>query len=333
MQRFALRSVMLITIFGLIGCAVPSSQAVLEEALDLLEKTHINASKVDWKAIRKDANDLQDRRNARTAIYFAIEQLDEKHTFYLPANAPQLKSMVNTNVSAFEPVIAAATGRLDRSVAVLPVPMFIFQHDHPATDIFIKKLGEEIARLAKSEPKAWIVDLRENAGGNMWPMLAGLACFFEPDILGYLRDSKGADMVWRIERNNVSVVGMQVGNDFTDIAQQNIPCTGALTNQNMAVLVGSKTSSSGEAVAISFLARANTMLIGETSAGFATGNSLTKLKDGSMIAVTTTKMLDKSGREFPHGIQPHTLGERGYHVKASEDALEVAISTLLEKNR
>jgi C-terminal processing protease CtpA/Prc len=60
---------------------------------------------------------------------------------------------------------------------------------------------------------------------------------------------------------------------------------------------------------------------------------LTKLKDGSMISVTTTKMLDKSGREFPKGIQPHTHGERGYHVQASEDALDIAISKLLEKNR
>jgi carboxyl-terminal processing protease len=333
MQQFALRSVMLVTIFGLIGCAVPSRQAVLEQALYLLETTHIKTSKVDWKAIRKEANELQAQRDVPAAIYFAIKQLDEKHTFYLPADAPQLKSMVNTNVNAFEPVIAAVTGRLDRGVAILPVPMFIFQHDHPATDIFIKKLGEEIARLAKSEPKAWIIDLRENGGGNMWPMLAGLACFFEPDILGYFRDSKGADTVWRIARNGSSVVEMQVGNDFGGLAQQNVPCTSALTTQRMAVLTGPKTASSGEAVAISFMARANTILIGETTAGFATGNMFTKLKDGSMISVTTTKMLDKSGREFPKGIQPHTLGERGYRVKASEDALEAAISTLLEKNR
>lgn len=56
-----------------------------------------------------------------------------------------------------------------RKYGFLVVPMFT-QGD-PTN--FATAIQSEIRRLLAQRPCGWIVDLRGNRGGNMWPMLAG----------------------------------------------------------------------------------------------------------------------------------------------------------------
>jgi carboxyl-terminal processing protease len=59
------------------------------------------------------------------------------------------------------------------------------------------KLQKIIANLDKSHPVGWVVDLRGNVGGNMWPMLAGVGPVLgEGDDLGEFFTTEG-HAVWR----------------------------------------------------------------------------------------------------------------------------------------
>ena len=52
--------------------------------------------------------------------------------------------------------------------------------------------GELLTTLAEGRPRGWVVDLRDNTGGNMWPMLAAIAALLPDGVLGYfvLRDGR-----------------------------------------------------------------------------------------------------------------------------------------------
>ena len=72
----------------------------------------------------------------------------------------------------------------------------------------------------------------------------------------------------------------------------------------MAVLLGPKTASSGEAIAVAFSGRPQTEFFGRRTGGFATSNQNVPLGDGMVAFVMTSEMADRHGRTFPKGLAP-----------------------------
>lgn len=119
----------------------------------------------------------------------------------------------------------------------------------------------------------WVVDLRDNSGGTMWPMLAGLFPLLGEVSPGAFVDREGKVFPWKIR-----------GARECDLSQAPV-----------AVLIGPRTASSGEMTAIAFIDRPNTRIFGQASAGLATGNSPIPLPDGARVVLTTTRVQDRSG--------------------------------------
>ncbi|WP_312320456.1 S41 family peptidase [Stenotrophomonas sp.] len=140
----------------------------------------------------------------------------------------------------------------------------------------------------------WVVDLRDNRGGSMWPMLAGLFPLLDDAPPGAFIDREGKVSPWKIR-----------GTRECDLSQAPV-----------AVLMGPRTASSGEMTAIAFIDRPNTRFFGQASAGLATGNSSVFLPDGARIALTTTHAQDRSGRILEQ-VKPDEAAE-------GEGALEAA---------
>jgi carboxyl-terminal processing protease len=231
--------------------------------------------------------------------------------------------------TTIENATSGVKGSVDQNIAIIEIPTFAFASDHPETHQFIQKVGAELVRLSQTKPEAWIVDLRKNSGGNIWAMLAGLACFFEPGVVGSSMNPDGVEGPWAV--NDKGDVGIQAKWMFHSQGKNLMTCPIALRKEALAVLVGPQTGSAGEAVAIAFLSRSNTQLYGSVTAGFTTINSVERLSDGSILAVTTSQMRDRSGRSFPDGIDPGSLGKQGRSVPANEDALKAAISGFRDK--
>jgi hypothetical protein len=49
-----------------------------------------------------------------------------------------------------------------------------FMGDQAQVQAFADRLASMVAKQAAQHPQGWIIDLRTNWGGNMWPMIAGL---------------------------------------------------------------------------------------------------------------------------------------------------------------
>jgi carboxyl-terminal processing protease len=159
-----------------------------------------------------------------------------------------------------------------------------------------------VANLDQSHPSGWVVDLRGNVGGNMWPMLAGIGPVLgEGDHLGEFF-STGGHSVWRYRGG----VAAEVGDDGKVDSYPAVAGTPykMATLPPVAVLVDGRTGSSGEATAIAFRGRPNTRFFGTHTEGASTANETFKLSDGAEMWLTIGVDADRTGKQYVDGFDP-----------------------------
>lgn len=123
----------------------------------------------------------------------------------------------------------------------------------------------------------------------MWPMLAGLAPLLGEEVPGFFQTRSGERSAWQV----------------TPSAK----CAAKPFADRVAVLIGPRTASSGEAVAVAFRGRAATRFFGQPTAGLSTGNQDIALPDGAKLMLTTSVYVDRHGQTYPDGIAPDSLHE------------------------
>ncbi|EYB68379.1 hypothetical protein DEIPH_ctg025orf0266 [Deinococcus phoenicis] len=142
----------------------------------------------------------------------------------------------------------------------------------------------------------WVVDLRLNLGGNMWPMLAGIGPLAGEGELGAF--VKGEERwPWCYARGEASIGGEVLSR--TPGTLPPLPDT-----VPVAVLTSPLTASSGEIITLSFLGRRGTRLFGEPTRGLTTSNSLYELPGGASLLITTALDADRTGRVFAGPVEP-----------------------------
>jgi hypothetical protein len=67
-----------------------------------------------------------------------------------------------------------------------------------------------LAAIAAARPRGWIVDLRDNVGGNMWPMLAVAAALLDDGSLGFFVVPGGRCLAWSLDRGCVRLDGRRL---------------------------------------------------------------------------------------------------------------------------
>ena len=98
--------------------------------------------------------------------------------------------------------------------------------------------GADVAR--------WIVDLRTNGGGNMWPMLLGLEPLLDGPTVGWFVDRAGGRSRWSVDPDAARIDDAVVADGCrVHVRRRRDDC-------RIAVLAGPGTASSGEAVAVAF---------------------------------------------------------------------------------
>jgi C-terminal processing protease CtpA/Prc len=200
---------------------------------------------------------------------------------------------------------AQPTGHLLRSgaaaVGVLAIPGFAGVTAE-AQGQFALSIQEELVRLADSQPTGWIVNLQENGGGNLWPMLAGIGPLLGARNVGQFDDGK-SPLTWFYERG-VAGVREQNGREHA-IVKIKAPKSKALAvcaKAPLAALIGPDTASSGEAIAVALCGRAR--FFGKKSAGLSTDNREFPLRSGKVLLLTVGIFRDRSGSGYESGITP-----------------------------
>lgn len=233
--------------------------------------------------------------DTHAAVQWLVSALGDRHSAFLDPVA--LKSLPARS--------AAASGKpegrlLDGQFGYVLVPTF-GSPDQAAIDQFATDLQGVIAVVGASKPCGWVVDLRSNGGGNMWPMLAGIGPALGTGRLGSFKDPDGRGASWSYENGEAKSDGRTLAKTLTT------PVTLHVEAPPVAVLIGPTTASSGEAVAIAFRGRPATRLFGTTTRGLTTSNRVFPLSDGSLLNLTTSAFADRSGTIYPSGVMPDDL--------------------------
>lgn len=151
--------------------------------------------------------------------------------------------------------------------------------------------------LAAQGATRWVVDLRINLGGDMWPMLAGIGPLAGEGELGAFVGTRDRWPWWYA--NGEAGVGAETisrtGSAVLPALPETVP---------VAVLTSPLTASSGEIITLSFVGRQGTRLFGEVTRGLTTSNSLYKLPDGAALLLTTAHDADRTGQTYSGSVEP-----------------------------
>src|SRR5690625_5507127 len=101
------------------------------------------------------------------------------------------------------------------------------------------------------------------------------------------------------------------------------------TDAPVVVLTSRVTSSTSEAVTISYRGRTNTRLIGETTGGLTSANNLHTLSDGACLLLAEAYEADRLDRIYEAGIEPDDEISVNWHLDRKSTRLNsshVAIS-------
>lgn len=236
---------------------------------------------------------------------------------------PRTLTLQRQDVEVMPPV---PSGRLlVPGVGLVTLPECGLNPALPGGSSYQEEVRRLLLSLAGRGAERWVLDLRLNLGGNMWPMLAGVGPLAATGELGaFVRGQER--WPWRYADGAASI-----GDEI--LCQTEGPVLPALAgNVPVAVLTSPLTASSGEIIALSFLGRPGTRLFGEATRGLTTSNSLYELSDGAALLVTTAHDADRSGRVFSGPIEPEVpIGTNWAEVQTTADpVLNAALAWLAE---
>lgn len=296
------------------------ARSFVAEALNLLRTWHIHRDQVDWARIEDAALRLlsgaQMPADTHRIIRTIIDRLGEPHTLLRPATTSRSASVVTpaqpaSGMSSDDgPIGSMTSARVGR----LTLPALITQGTEPEfAERYRRRLVEHVEDLRARGACGWIVDLRNNGGGNMWPMINGLEALLGGGPFGAFGQTSGPDNYW--VRTQSAIRADAAGQPpFTG-------SPGALAGDPVAVLLGPRTASSGEMTAIAFRGRPNTRFFGTSTAGLTTANAPFPLSDGSWLLITTSRVHDGAGNLIEGPLVPDETTD-------PEDALGVAVAWL-----
>lgn len=274
------------------------AKAYLDRAIALFREQHINSSKMDWPTLTQKAYaaaaGAKTTADTYPAIRLIIVALGEKHTVFLDPDHARAQSTGKASGKAEPPPLLLPEGlRLANGIGVVRLYNFIGSPE--AGRLYTRSAQKKIADMKAHGVCRFVVDLRANPGGNMYPMLTGISGLLEPGVLGIFENPQGQFSPWVLKDGVVTELPFQ--------ERLPSPTTGRATPP-VAVLIGPQTLSSGEFTAISFKGRANTRFFGAPTGGYVTGNDLVPLPDGAVIVMTSTYGRDRTGKKYIDRIEP-----------------------------
>lgn len=264
----------------------------LTEVLDLLEEKSVNKNKIDWNkfriAIFKKGKDAKNVADVYPAIEYAISELKDNHSYFKSV----IESEVNTENKPL-PVNHDETTPDD--IGYIKIPFCIGTEDD--YNDYILEITEKIKEQSKKKLKGWVIDLRGNFGGNMWPMLLSIEPLIGNGTFGYFVNSNNQYQAWKLNKGKVYI-------DDELIFEKSSYNELDLTNQFLAILTDSRTASSGEAITIALKNRVNSKSFGKPTYGVSTGCVSHQLSDGSTINLAESIFADRTKKKYGFKVIP-----------------------------
>lgn len=267
------------------------TKKLITEIRSHIKTQSLVSDQINWKKLDNDLKSLPfenntavDRDLVLNCFTSHLKEAGDPHSLFItPTTAGLLQQEYKTEL----PLVK----NLGDQFALIQLPSCLAMdplHDFKYADTLIK----QIQSVDSASIKYWIIDLRNNRGGNVWPMINGLHPIIGDGVIGYswIRNQWIPHQVQR---------GIIRYSQTTTATYQTI-----LPYEKIAVLVGPSTASSGEMAAIFMLGKENVYSFGEVTRGFTSSNTTIPLKDGTIFFLARGLMADLNKNIYASGIHP-----------------------------
>ncbi len=273
-----------------------SAGALYMKAMVSIMQAHsINRRTIDWGSFRTQVLRAvppgASVSAAFPAIKVALTLLDDHHSFYTSAGGATISG------SPLGCSAPAVTGVPATGADVGYVRVTAFTGTSAQALAFTDAIQSAIKAADSPQVRGWIVDLRGNSGGNMWPMIAGVGPILGTGTAGYFIDPDGAATSW-------GYTGAACQMNGAVMQAPSAPHTLTSPSPRVAVLIDQRVGSAGEAVAVAFKQRPNTRFFGTATCGVSTANVDFRLSDGALLHLTASVMADRTQQRYGGPLHP-----------------------------
>lgn len=263
-----------------------------KELSSIIKKNSIFSDSLDFDAIEKDFEEHIDTLDTykKVGYYYTgkLRKAGDRHSFYITQTEIDNFSQKQKENLAFNYKL------LEGNIGCLEIPGFL-NSDITVVNEFANRIQNAIRELdSKNNLKGWIIDLRNNSGGNMWPMVVGLNPLIGTNTVpGYFKKAG----------KNETAEEWQVSSPHNKIVIEQ-PYQLKATPPKIAVLYSKKTASSGEMTAICFIGLPNTKSFGENTAGLTTANRIFNMGNDNLLVLASSYTMDRNKKIYTGSIVP-----------------------------
>lgn len=277
------------------GC-VDGNKAYVRKAVSIMDKQGIFATGAEWVIAKHVTLEAvpENLDEARELVRNVGKFAGGKHTFL------KTESEVTEDETSTDWEMPSVSVESD-GIAVIKLPPFSGNHDEGI------RYAKTVLDAVPDDIKGVVIDLIDNRGGNMYPMIAAVHRFIPDDDILRFRTRKRTQ--WIQLPYVVQGTGVE--------RMSRIECP-------VAILTNEWTASSGEATLLCFRGLDYVRVFGSPTAGYASANQPFTLPGGDQLVLTTGCDVARTGEVFcDDPIDPDVL---------TNTPLEDAIEWIKTKN-
>jgi C-terminal processing protease CtpA/Prc len=303
----------------------------VETALAVMESYYYASPETDWQPIRETALEGLDADPSPAESYRSIDDalsaLGDPHSVFWPPRARQDAAVTSEDV-------LLPSGERIGPIGYLNLPgdgTANLDPDRPK--LYADRVNQLLEVLDSPEAACgWIVDLRENSGGWISNMFAGLGALLGEGVVLTATGPAGTQTI-EVKGDLLIDITFNAGANaptvdspllepwtFTDATEEQTqdlveatqtPSASVyrpqLPHAPVAVLISGATASAAEYLTIAFLGREDTETFGQTTFGVPTARGTFQFTDGGVLGLAVLAPADRVGRTYTSNIFPDTF--------------------------
>ncbi len=291
-----------------------ATSLLVHNFLDTIQKHAYLGKKIQWDSVRsefvKETKGIKDVNLLKPHLERFLKSLKDGHSHLFfedlsdnkEANKDQYEKLATmTDEEAGLPPKNFQYKMIDNKYAYINIPAVTLESRK-----YVDTIAVQLKNLDQRNPKGWIIDLTENNGGNIMPMIWNFPSLLDTDKTYSYVNAQGNE--------NHAPTRYTIDNDddlkyfkLLQLEPEKVkPIKIKHHNVPIVILTSNLTASSGEFFTAYFKGQKNVTVIGQKTNGLTSGNTPFNISKNCMIMLTTTVLKDRNGKvyDIAEGIDP-----------------------------
>lgn len=289
---------------------------VVQSFLDTVKSNAYMSPNLNWDSISttllNDTKEIDSISHLAPHFNKVLKELKDGHSRLYPKSAIKSQNGESSMLEIFAKMTDKEAGlppkrfihkMVDNKYAYINIPSVTLENR-----AYVDSIGKQLLELDKHNPKAWIIDLTENDGGNAFTMNWHFPTLIDSDQTYSMVDNKGNETkVDKILNLNNSSDEEKRFAELFKLNPDSVPYV-RLKNTTVPIIVLTSkiTGSAGEFVTVHFKGQKNVLVLGQVTAGATSANRPFEITNEYLVNLTTNVIKDRTGKFYKigEGITP-----------------------------